>query len=273
MRYRLFFLAVTAFFITMNVLLWRSEFGAQGQMGAPVPPEVIWEKVLTCPDNSFLDIRHNSVRVGHAHWIASIGEELATGRVMTDELPPEGMINRLSGYTLDFDGNVTIGELSRLGFNCNLKLDTNQNWREFTLKLKLKPFIWEVRANGPQQELMFTTEDDEGRTDRAFKFSDLQNPNKILTELGGPTLPAAFAALGLRLPSPQTGTNGVALGLKWEGRNDWLQIGRNPVRVYRLEARLLDRYRAVLFVSPVGEILRVELPEDILMVNDALTNL
>jgi hypothetical protein len=107
----------------------------------------------------------------------------------------------------------------------------------------------------------------------ACSISDLQNPDKVLTELGGPTLPAALAALGLRSPSPQAGTNGVALGLKWEGRNDWLQVGHNPVRVYRLEARLFDRFRAALFVSPVGEILRVELPEDTLMVNDALTNL
>ena len=272
MRYRVFFLAVTAFFITMNVLLWRSEFGAQGRPGAPVPPEVIWEKVLTCPDNSFLEIRHREVRVGRAHWSASIGEELATGKVMTDELPPEGMINRLSGYTLDFGGNVTLGELSRLRFECLLKLGTNQNWQEFTLKLILKPFTWEVQASQSKQQLTFTMEDDEGRNERVFKFSDLRNPDKVLTELGGPTLPAAFAALGIRLPAPQAGTN-VALGLKWEGRNDWIQIGLNPVRVYRLEARLLDRYRAVLFVSPVGEILRVELPEDILIMNDALMNL
>ena len=65
----------------------------------------------------------------------------------------------------------------------------------------------------------------------------------------------------------------MTLGLKWEARNDRLTIGSNPVRVYRLEARLFDRYRAILFVSPVGEILRVELPDDILLTNDALSNL
>ena len=47
-------------------------------------------------------------------------------------------------------------------------------------------------------------------------------------------------------------------------------VGRTELRVYRLEARLLGRYRAVLIVSPVGEILRVELPDDLVMVNEAL---
>ena len=37
MRYRLFFVLVTAFFVTMNVLLWRSEFGTRHGMGGGIP--------------------------------------------------------------------------------------------------------------------------------------------------------------------------------------------------------------------------------------------
>jgi hypothetical protein len=272
MRYRIFFLIVTVFFVTMNVLLWRSEFGAQGHVGTPVPPEVIWEKVLTCPDNSILEIRHKGNRVGSAHWTASISEELATGKVSTDELPPEGMINRLGGYTLDFGGNLSMSELNRLRFECSVKLGTNQTWQEFSLKVTLRPFVWEIHAAAAPQTLKLTMEDDEGRSERLFSLSDLRNPDRILTELGGPGLPATFAALGLRVPASGD-TNNVLLGLKWEGRNDWIKVGLNSVRVYRLEARLLDRYRAILFVSPVGEILRVELPDDVILMNDALINL
>jgi hypothetical protein len=102
-------------------------------------------------------------------------------------------------------------------------------------------------------------------------FAELRNPDKLARELGGPTLPGALAALGL--PLPQNGASSVTLGLKWDARNDRIQIGNNLVRVYRLEARLFERVKAALFVSPVGEILRLELPGDIVMVNDALTNL
>ena len=102
-------------------------------------------------------------------------------------------------------------------------------------------------------------------------FADLRNPEKMLRELGVSALPAVLATLGL--PLPQARPSSVALGLKWDARNDRLKVGNNFIRVYRLEASLFDRYKAVLFVSPVGEILRVELPDEIVMTNDALTNL
>ena len=41
MRYKLYLLLVTAFFVTMNVLLWRSEFGGRGRFGTPLPPETV----------------------------------------------------------------------------------------------------------------------------------------------------------------------------------------------------------------------------------------
>ena len=65
----------------------------------------------------------------------------------------------------------------------------------------------------------------------------------------------------------------LSLGLQWAARNDWLKIGHAQVRVYRLQARLLDRYQIVVVVSRVGEILRVELPNGLLLVNEALSNL
>ena len=61
--------------------------------------------------------------------------------------------------------------------------------------------------------------------------------------------------------------------MQWEARNDRLQIGNNFIRVYRLEAKFFDRYKISLFVSPVGEILRMELPAGITLANDALTTL
>lgn len=271
MRYRAFVLLVTAFFVTMNVLLWRSEFSARGRLGTPVPAEVVWEKVLTSPDNSFLEIRHRGVKIGRAHWVASIGEELATGHLLSEELAPEGMVKVLTGYSLDFDGNVSLEDLTRLRFNFNLKLDTNQNWQNVSLKLAIKPFSWEIQASAENQTVRFVTDDDESTRDRTFTFADLRNPEKVLRELGGPTLPAALAAFGLPLQQAQPGS--IGLGLKWEAHNDRIKIGNNLVRVYRLSARLFERYRAVLFVSPVGEILRMELPDEIVLTNDALTTL
>jgi hypothetical protein len=272
MRYRLGLLFVTLFFVTMNVLLWRSEFVGHGHLGAPVPAELIWEKVLTSPDPSYLEIRHAGKKAGRAHWTASI-EETNTSTEFSEDLLPEGMIKLLSGYSIGFDGNVTLDDLTRLRFEFILKLDTNQNWRELDLKLAIKPstFSWEVHSSAEKQTVRFVATGDEEKVDRIFTFAELRNPDKLARELGGPTLPGVLAALGL--PLSQSGVSNATLSLKWEARNDRLQIGNNSVRVFRLEARLFERVKAALFVSPVGEILRLELPGDVVMVNDALTNL
>jgi len=271
MRYRAFVILVTAFFVTMNVLLWRSEFGARGRLGAPLPAEVVWEKVLTSPDNSFLEIRHHRVKIGHARWVASIGEETMSKTPSSEDLPPEGMVKVPTGYSLDFDGNVSLEDLTRFRFHFMLKLDTNQNWKDITLDLTVKPFSWKVQASEEKKTVRLVTVDDESTRDRTFTFADLRDPEKLLRELGGPTLPAALAAFGLPLKQALPGT--ATVGIKWEAYNDRLKIGNNLVRVYRLEARLFERYKAVLFVSPVGEILRMELPDEIVLTNDALTTL
>lgn len=270
MRDKLPLVLVAAFFVTMNVLLWRSEFAARGRLGTPLPAETVWEKVLTAPDDSHLEIRHKGVKIGRAHWAAKINEAPAATLLNTDEVPPEGMIDALTGYSLDCDGVLSLEDLTRLRFTCHLKLSTNQAWQEISIKIGLKPYSWEFLAAATNETLRFIATEDDVRTERAFKFADLQDPAKLAQTLGGPLLPATLAAMGVPL---QQAKPSVAVGLRWEARQDWLKLGRNPVRVYRLEAGLLDRFKAVFFVSPVGELLRVELPNDVVLINEALLSL
>ena len=75
-------LVVTAFFVAMNVLLWRSEFGGH-QFGVTVPPETVWEKVLTAPDTSLLTIRHHGKKIGTCQWSASVGQDRAVGQILS----------------------------------------------------------------------------------------------------------------------------------------------------------------------------------------------
>lgn len=270
MRFRIQFLLVTSFFITMNVLLWRAEYGTRGSSGTPVPPELIWEKILTSPDISQLEIRHRGAKIGRAHCVATIGEALATGRIMED-LPPEGMVKTLTGYTLDFDGNLALDEFTRVRFNSHFEFDTNQAWQRFSIKLTLKPFVWELHADAATHSLRFASNDGEKTEERTFSSADLRQPEKLARDLGGIALPAALRAFGV--PLPTTNVTAQSVGLQWEATSDRVKIGSNLVRAYRLEARLFDRYKAVLFVSPVGELLRVELPDGIVLFNEALLNL
>ena len=267
MRYRIFITLVVGFFITMNVLLFRSEFGS-GRHGSPMPVATVWEKILNCPDSPFLEIRYKNRKVGRAHWSSSIVEGPAVAGEDDEEMP-EGMVRTSTGYTLEFDGSFNLDESTRLKFNSILRLDTNNAWQQLNLNLTLKPESWRLIATATNETLRFVSEGDEGAKEQVFTFAELRNPEKLARALGGPLLPVTLGAMGLSLN--QTGTNRMATNLRWRARQSSLAVGRNSIRAYRLEARLLERARLVIFVSPVGEILRMELPGEVVLNNEQLT--
>ena len=61
----------------------------------------------------------------------------------------------------------------------------------------------------------------------------------------------------------------LAGSLRWEAHHDRLMVGREPVSAYRLETRVLD-HPIVIYISTLGEILRVELPGGTTAVLDQL---
>lgn len=272
---RVLIVVITAFFLVMNVLLWQWEIAGRNDLGSPVPVRAVWEKILTAPDFSSLEILHHGRKIGDCRLVPSIGEAQRTGRVMSDEPPPEGMVRRPINYVLDLTGSVlldpaTAGQRARFSFD--LKLATNYAWQEFTLRLSLRPTDWTLRSVAAEEKLRFSADEGGTHSERVFAFADLRNPDKLLRELGGPLLPATLGALGFSMPSSSSVQN-LSLGLKWEAHQDRLAIGNAKIRGYRLRARILDRYQIVLFVSSVGEILRVELPDEVVLRNEALNTL
>jgi hypothetical protein len=264
----LWFAGVTAFWITMSVWLWRSEFGDRRQPGS-IPPAVVWKKILTAPDTSNLEIRYGTNVIGFCHWRPALGQELATGVRLVDDEPLEGMVQQLAYYTLDFDGNLTLPDFpTRARFTFVLRLDTNQVWQAFDARVALRPDVYELAANAEAQTVHLKVDSGGDKLNRKFRFADFQNPQKLLQDIGGPLFPAMVAAFGVPLSTNKFSAK--SLGLRWDARNDSLLVGRNRVRAYRLQTKLFDRYRIVFFISPVGELLRAEFPGDIVLVNDAL---
>ncbi len=49
---RLFFPLIVLFWVVMNVLLWRAEFGGGTEAASAVSTEVVWQKILPAPDCS-----------------------------------------------------------------------------------------------------------------------------------------------------------------------------------------------------------------------------
>lgn len=263
---------IVAFFLVMNFLLWRSEIAGRNNVRSTIPAEIVWKKILTAPDISSLEIQQGGQKLGSIRWIPSVGEELRSGRVLTEEAPPEGMIKGFSSYTLELDGHIMVEELERVRFNFGLTLGTNYAWQEFNLRLILRPNIVEIQSIATNHTLQLTMIDGTQRTERVFTFEELRNPQKLLRELAGPWLPAELLAMALPFGVNSAPTP-ASLGLEWTARSDTLQFGSARIRGYRLNASVLDRFHASLFVNTLGEIIRLDLPNQIVIINDGLTSL
>ncbi len=101
---------------------------------------------------------------------------------------------------------------------------------------------------------------DTGTIERDLAFDDLKDPNKLLRafacNFGGGLIGM------LELPVLPTAAAEAAQNIHWEAHRARLKIGREPVSAYRLETAVLGR-PIIIYVSTLGEILRVELPNGI----------
>ncbi len=267
---RLLLVLLTAFWVVMNVLLWQVEYGSRHAAGAAVPPQLVWRKMLTAPDASALTVFHHGQKIGFCQWSTSVGEEFS--KLHGEAEPPEGMVRRITGYRAHLEGNIALQHLrQRVRFDGNLSLEPNLHWNNSDLRLILRPTVISLRGSASDQAFDVRVESGDDVYDRKFRLADLQNPQTLIQALNVSELTDLARNPG---ESSLGGTNSLSLGnLKWEAFEDAIRIGRSPVRAFRLQTSWLEKYRAVIFVSRVGEVLRIELPDEVLLVNDLLASM
>lgn len=274
---RLAFLVITAFFLTMNVLLWRSEFRPQGE-GTPVPLAGVWERILRAPDDSDLEIFQHKKKIGHLRWAANAGELATTNAPAAGDNLQEGMVRKVGGYTIDIlDGRLDLGaDRKRLRFTMNTAFSTNHQWQTFGVQLIQRPLSLDLAASATNETFTVSFREGDEAVQRTLTFAQLRDPKALLQELAGP-IPLALLTGGMlgvlggsgaapeltALPAFQK----LSLGVQWDSRQDWLKVGSAKLRCYRLHARLLEKHQITVYVSRVGELLRVELPNDIVLQN------
>lgn len=250
----------------MNVLLWRTAASGHQPIRQKVPLDIVWKKILTAPDNSSMEILHYNERIGFCTWSANIGEapRIATAPE-SDEYLPEELTTQVSGYTLGLEGRATLASSNIMHVDFSLKLSTNQEWQEFHARVNWRPNTWDLSANAAQQRLRLQVTDDSGTWQKVLKFSDLRDPEALVQKLGGDVDIGMLAAL---VPGGKNGLVAAAHAVKWQAYADTMQFGHSRVGVYRLETTVLGR-KIFIFVSKVGEILWVELPDKIVFRNEA----
>jgi hypothetical protein len=266
---RFVFPLIALFWVVMNVLLWRSEFGALGPTGDAVSTEVVLHRILTAPDDSTLVLTCNGSRIGYCHWYPDPGDEAGPQTMFAEDYVPEGRVKSPRGYILKLDGNVVWEAMdARFRFNAELRLTTNQAWQVFTLRVAARPMSLEVKADALARTLSWRYDDGEGAQSHALTFDELADSRKLVTELGAPWALALATQM-----APRNNGAPLSAGLAWAAQTDWFQLGRARIRAYRLQARLADRYQAVIYVNRVGEILRVELPNGVRLANESIAGL
>ncbi len=268
MTQRLLFLAIAGFFATMNVLLWRAEFGLGNRFGSPVPVESVMRRVLTAPDDSSLEVRRDGERIGYCHWVAGAAEEMVLETPADMEGLPEGMVRKPQAYAVLLEGGILSGPVEhRLRFSLELKLNEDREWRELVLRLGNRPSELELKAVVATRTVEVRQGPEGAGWQRQFTFEELDDPRQLARELGGPALAALLAPL-----VPTSGTGEINFRLAWEARMDWMQVGGTRVQVFRLESKLSNRHQVTVWISRVGEIMRVELPGGLSLVNEVLVN-
>ena len=255
MTLRLAFLGVLTFWVAMNFLLWRAEYGSRAG-DTPVPAELVWKKILTAPDASSLSVYQNQVRTGYAEFSTSVGQQMAA--LDEDKLPPEGLAQR-AGYQIHLAGNLALGDFTnRFKFDGRVQFATVRDWQEFTLKISSHTTTIELHSVATNQSLHLRFTGDGSAVEHDFTFAELQNPGTLIRAFTGNFANSFLGALDLpELPGAAAGEK-----ISWVARRTRVKIGHEAVPIYRLETSVLGRTVGV-DVSTLGEILRVELPGEL----------
>ena len=255
MTARLTFIAITAFWITMNVLLWRSEFGARGGETS-VPIQLVWRKILTAPDASSLSVYQNGDRTGYCEFSTSVGAQMAT--LDEDRPPPEGFATR-TGYQIHLAGNVALGDFTnRLKFDGKIQFTPTRRWEELTLKIATHLATVEIHSLATNQIAHVRIISDSGVLERDLTFDELANPTAVVRVFAGNFADALLGVVDL----PQFAPDAASQKIVWDARRTRVKIGAEAVPVYRLETTALG-YTLTVDVSTLGEILRVQLPNNV----------
>jgi len=255
MTARVTFLAIAGFWLTMNALLWRAEYGSHaGEI--PVPVALVWKKILTAPDASSLSVYQKSDRVGYCEISTSIGQEMAG--LDAGKLPPENLVKR-AGYQLHLAGNVSFGDFTnRMKFDGLLRFSNARRWQELTLKITVRPTVVEIHSLATNQTVHVKITGDGATVERDLTLADLQSPAALLHVFAGDL---ADPLLGTR-DLPDFKTLGGDQPPAWNASRTRVKIGAEAVPIYRLTATVFGR-DVIMDCSTLGEVLRVDLPGNI----------
>lgn len=270
---RIVLAVVCIFWLVMNLMLYRYEVGNKSKYHSSVPIETVWKKVLMSPDQSSLEIFQSGKRIGVCRWIAGAGDEQMRKFLQSEEgEPTKTAIIKPSFYTIDFDGNLSIRDVNgNIRFYFHALLPDEKSWSNLNIRVTVDRMNVNINASSSNETMVLRIDTPEDVFQKRFTFDELRNPANILQSLGGPV-----GLLFLPELSSLTQTNVSAsskINLDWQAYYDNMIVGKTALWVYRVEINLFKRFKAAVNISRAGEILKIELPNNIELINEAFVNL
>ncbi len=255
------------FWVTMLGMLCWSEFGGNRHLGTGASMETVWEKILTSPDTSALDVRIQNTSVGYCRWAPTIIEGGAASTGSEDAKNLEGMVRKVIGYNLELTSSFNLVEDSeRMRVNVTVDFNPDRTWSDLKIEFRNAEHSLEVISSASERNLSWTAD---GETMR-LTYDQLQDPTKLLGRFGGPLAAMALASNPF-IPKGTDATR-LASNIQWEANYGWIRVLNQKVRCYELHTKVLNRDIKV-FVSLVGEILQIQLPNGIELVNTTETQM
>ena len=188
---------------------------------------------------------------------------LISSKILAAEYRPGGQEQKLAGYTLSFEGSLLYKEHQPCPFPNRLRPGHQQGLAGLPFPRLHAARSWDVHALAAAEKIILKVSEGDTTLDKTWTFAELRDPQALFGEVGGAF---ALGVLGMNQSLP-----GVARqGIEWEAHEDRMKLGGTTVRAYRLDAYILGQ-RVEIFVSRVGEILRVDLPRKISLRNQALS--
>jgi hypothetical protein len=262
---RLTLLGLATLCLLMNALVWRGEYGSKDQ-GVRVPASLVWRKILTDPEASSLSVFQHGKRTGFCEFSTGIGLEMAQ---MDEGKPaPEGLLDH-ADCLIRINGTTSVGDFTnRVKFDSHLRFGPDRDWLSLDLRVLARGFVLELQTAASNQTLQVTLSNDGETFHRTLTYAELRDPAQLLRSLAGDYAgtPAGLLA-GLELPALFSAGSPDHGGIHWEAWRTRMIINHEPVSVYRLETRILD-HPVVLITSTLGEILRLELPGEVVATLD-----
>lgn len=282
---RVWLILAGCFWVGMNVLLWRSEYGG-GSTGNPLPVDNVISKILETPDPSELEIYHQNERVGSCRWMVTQLSEAGNepdedADVDLEAAEMSGLIKNIKSFSVNLDGHLHWEQQARrVRYMLNINLTPDWQWTSLDAKIGFRDQWFHVHSRRSQETVRLEFEQGTNVWNTEITFEQLKQPDALLAQwmsdnpiLVGLAAPLIAQIRALTPADDNEQTPFQSWGNHWEAYSDWLTIAHSRMRVYRIEHALAEKASISITINRAGEILTVTLPQRILLKNEGVLGL